>query len=100
MSVGKSDTESGDTQSRRRRTKSKARWLDKEPINPRATVVVGTLFSGIGAIEHALERLGIRYKIAFAGDIDIFVKKTYFANYPVDNEIWHDDVTLFDARKF
>ena len=100
MSVGKSDTERGDTQNRRLATKSKARWLKKEPFNPRATVVVGTLFSGIGAIEHALERLGIRYKIAFAGDIDIYVKKSYFANYPVDDQIWHDDVTHFDARKF
>jgi DNA (cytosine-5)-methyltransferase 1 len=32
--------------------------------------VVGTLFSGIGAIEHALQRLGIKHEIAFAGDID------------------------------
>lgn len=39
---------------------------------------LGTVFSGIGAIEHALERMGISYNIAFAcdnGDIDIFGKK-------------------------
>lgn len=39
---------------------------------------LGTVFSGIGAIEHALERLGIPYNIAFAcdnGGINIFEKK-------------------------
>lgn len=39
---------------------------------------VGTVFSGIGAIEHALLRMGIKNEIAFAcdnGDVDIFSKK-------------------------
>lgn len=39
---------------------------------------VGTVFSGIGAIEHALERMGIKYKIMFAcdnGDVDILSKR-------------------------
>lgn len=39
---------------------------------------LGTVFSGIGAIEHALERMGIKYKIEFAcdnGDVDILSKK-------------------------
>ncbi|MFZ7340538.1 hypothetical protein ACLS0D_10845, partial [Streptococcus suis] len=39
---------------------------------------LGTVFSGIGAIEHALERMGIDYQIEFAcdnGDVDIFSKK-------------------------
>jgi len=39
---------------------------------------LGTVFSGIGAIEHSLERLGIEYEAAFAcdnGGIDIFSKK-------------------------
>ena len=29
---------------------------------------LGTVFSGIGAIEHALERMGIDYEVAFACD--------------------------------
>ena len=29
---------------------------------------LGTVFSGIGAVEHALERLGIQYEIEFACD--------------------------------
>lgn len=39
---------------------------------------IGTVFSGIGAIEHALKRMGINHKIVFAcdnGDVDIFKKK-------------------------
>ena len=38
---------------------------------------LATVFSGIGAIEHALDRMGIAHKIVFAcdnGDIDIFSK--------------------------
>ena len=39
---------------------------------------IGTVFSGIGAIEHALKRMAIPHKIVFAcdsGDVDIFKKK-------------------------
>jgi DNA (cytosine-5)-methyltransferase 1 len=76
-------------------------WVSRKPSNPKATVVVGTLFSGIGAIEHALQRLGIKHEIAFAGDIDPHVKRSYFANHPIDGEkTWHDDVTTFSAKKF
>lgn len=39
---------------------------------------LATVFSGIGAIEHALERMGIEHEIVFAcdnGDVDILSKK-------------------------
>lgn len=39
---------------------------------------LATVFSGIGAIEHALQRMGLEHKIVFAcdnGDLDIFVKE-------------------------
>lgn len=61
---------------------------------------LGTVFSGIGAIEHALLRLGIPHQIVFAGDVDKHVKATYFANYAVTEDCWHDDITDFDARPF
>jgi DNA (cytosine-5)-methyltransferase 1 len=79
---------------------TKPHWLQRKPSNPKATVVIGTLFSGIGAIEHAFQRLGIKHRIAFAGDIDPFVKKSYLANHSLDEGAWHDDVTNFDATKF
>lgn len=45
--------------------------------------------------------MGIKHEIAFAGDIDPHVKKSYLANYASFNpENWHNDVTLFSAKKF
>ena len=58
---------------------------------------VGTVFSGIGAVEHALERLKVKKEIVFAGDIDLHVKKTYFANHRIKESQWHSDVQNFDA---
>lgn len=61
---------------------------------------VGTLFSGIGAFEHALDRLSIKHKIAFACDNDSYVKKSYFENYKMQEEDWYDDVLKLDASKY
>ena len=41
-------------------------------------IKVGTVFSGIGAFEHALKRMNIEHEIVFAcdnGDVDILSKK-------------------------
>jgi DNA (cytosine-5)-methyltransferase 1 len=76
-------------------------WVKSTPSRPDAIVRIGTLFSGIGAIEHAFQRLGIRHEIAFAGDIDPHVKRSYFANYPaLRQQDWHDDITEFSAKKY
>lgn len=75
-------------------------WRLKEFSKPNATIRVGTLFSGIGAIEHAFKRLGLNHEIIFAGDIDSHVKQSYFANYEIANEDWHNDVTSFSAKKY
>ncbi len=61
---------------------------------------IGTLFSGIGAAEHALNRLNIAHEIVFACDIDPHVKASYFANYSIRAEDWHDDVTKFDTLPY
>lgn len=48
-------------------------------------IKLATVFSGIGAIEHALYRMGIDHKIVFAcdnGDVDIFSKKI---GYDIDS---------------
>jgi DNA (cytosine-5)-methyltransferase 1 len=74
-------------------------WRAIPLSHPKATIRLGSLFSGIGAIEHALQRLGVRTEIAFAGDIDPHVKASYFANYDIATENWHDDVTAFSAKK-
>ena len=60
------------------------------------------MFSGIGAIEHAFERLGLKHEIVFACDNDAAVKKSYFANYHIDEKNWYDHAeTLSEkARKY
>ncbi|MEG7978866.1 MAG: hypothetical protein NY202_03325 [Mollicutes bacterium UO1] len=45
---------------------------------------IGTVFSGIGAFEQALNKLNIKHQILFACDYDKFVKQSYFANYNID----------------
>ncbi len=53
-------------------------------------IKVGTVFSGIGAVEHALERMGIDYEIKFAcdnGDVDILSKKVDSNFFSIREEI-------------
>jgi len=75
-------------------------WRLKEFSNPNAEIRIGTLFSGIGAIEHAFQRLKLNHSIIFASDIDPFVRQTYFANYEIGASNWHDDVTKFSAKEY
>lgn len=42
---------------------------------------VGSDFSGVGAFDQALKRLGIDYKTVFACDMDKYARQTYIANY-------------------
>ena len=79
---------------------SKTDWTGKKFYHPRKTINIGSLFSGIGAPEQALKRLDLNHKIMFAGDIDKFVKQSYFANYDIDEENWHDDIKNFDASSY
>jgi DNA (cytosine-5)-methyltransferase 1 len=75
-------------------------WRDKEFSNPNAEIRIGTLFSGIGAIEQAFKRLRLNHSISFAGDIDSHVKQSYFANYEIVSSDWHNDITQFSATKY
>lgn len=63
-------------------------------------IKLATIFSGIGSIEHALQRLNIPYEIVFACDIDKFVKQSYFANYDIDDSRWYSDIHDLDAKKY
>jgi DNA (cytosine-5)-methyltransferase 1 len=77
-------------------------WQNKSFSNPRATIKVATLFSGIGAIEHALKRLKLKNKIVFACDNDPHVKKSYLANYEIDSKHFYDDIDekFLNAKKY
>ena len=75
-------------------------WTEREFSHPERTIRLATSFSGIGAIEYALKRLGLKSKIVFAGDIDSNCKKSYFANYDINEEQWHTDIHLLNANPY
>lgn len=75
-------------------------WRDKKIYDPKKIVRIGTLFSGIGAIEYAFKRLNIKTDIKFACDIDENCKKTYLANYDIPEENWHYDVRKLNGKKY
>lgn len=74
-------------------------WKELFDFNQSLCINIATSFSGIGSPEYSLKRLGICHNILFAGDIDIFCKETYFANYDISLEQWHNDVRLFNASQ-
>lgn len=75
-------------------------WKERQFAFPGRKVRLATAFSGIGAIEHAFQRLKLNYEIVFAGDIDENCKKSYFANYPISEENWFTDIREFNADKY
>lgn len=81
-------------------TSKKPRWNELPISHPEKTVRIGSVFSGIGAVEHAFQRLGIKHMIMFAGDIDPRCKQSYFANYSINEEDWFTDIREFDATKY
>lgn len=75
-------------------------WKELTFSHPERTIRLATMFSGIGAIEHALQRLKLKHQIIFAGDVDANCKKSYFANYNIKEEDWFNDARTFDAKKY
>ncbi|WP_276865222.1 DNA cytosine methyltransferase [Mediterranea massiliensis] len=75
-------------------------WKELTFAYPERTIRLGTVFSGIGAIEHAFQRLGLKHQIMFAGDIEPKCKQSYFANYDINEENWFNDIREFDAKKY
>ncbi|WP_277302121.1 DNA cytosine methyltransferase [Veillonella caviae] len=70
---------------------------------------VGTVFSGIGAVEHALERLNIPFEIEFAcdnGDVDILSKpinkdilSLEYAFQELSSKVLHDETVIRNFSK-
>ena len=75
-------------------------WKDRSFSHPERTIRLATSCSGIGAIEHAFQRLGLKHKIVFAGDIDAKCKESYFANYDITEEQWHTDIHKLNAKPY
>lgn len=61
---------------------------------------IGTVFSGIGAFEQALNKLNIKHQILFACDNDRFVKQSYFANYDINENRWYNDIFNINGTKY
>ena len=79
---------------------SKENWETKKFSKPRNTIRVASLFSGIGAFEQALIILGLKSKIVLACDNDQFVKKSFFANYEIEEKNWFNDIQEVNGTKF
>lgn len=75
-------------------------WMERSFAFPSKKIRIGTSFSGIGAIEHAMKILGLNSEIMFAGDIDNDCKTSYFSNYDIQEKNWHSDVHEFDAKPY
>lgn len=75
-------------------------WSVRQFSSPQKIIRLATTFSGIGAIEYAFKRLGLKTKIVFAGDINDRCRESYFANYDILPELWHRDVNKLDARPY
>jgi DNA (cytosine-5)-methyltransferase 1 len=77
------------------------RYLKNLPkLKIEKTIRIATLFSGIGAVEQAFERMKLKYKIVFACDNNKFVKDSYFANYNISEDNWHSDILELDGKKY
>ncbi len=79
---------------------NKENWEIRKLSKPKSTIRVASLFSGIGAFEQALKILGLKSKIVLACDNDQFVKKSFFANYEIEEKNWFDDVQKINGTKF
>jgi len=61
---------------------------------------IATAFSGIGAPEQAARRVYPGHEIVFACEIDKFARQSYLANYNIDPEHFHSDVTKLDGIQY
>ncbi len=50
-------------------------------------IIVGSDYSGVGAFDQSLIRLGITYKKAFACDFDYYARLTYILNFGTENDL-------------
>src|SRR5690349_4439032 len=55
----------------------------KDSRRKKDMIEIGTDFSGVGAFEQALIRMGINHKTVFACDQDKYARKTYELNFGI-----------------
>lgn len=62
-------------------------------------VQLGSLFSGVGAFEEALQELGIPYDLAYFCENDKYAAQAYCQAHNVSPELNIGDITKVDAKK-
>ncbi len=62
-------------------------------------IILFSLFSGIGAFEKALERLGIEYELVGFSEIDKFAVKSYCAIHNVTEDKNFGDITKINEKE-
>lgn len=60
---------------------------------------LGTLFSGIGAPEFALDNLNVKYISNFACEIDDFARLSFKANHFIDDEVFYKDIYSINTNE-
>ena len=63
-------------------------------------ITIGTTFSGIGAPEEALRKLGLKHEVLFACDVDKHAKEAYLANNNLNKDQFYDDIVNMDVSHF
>ena len=53
---------------------------------------VGTLFSGIGSPEFALQKLNVNFESNFACEIDDYARLSFLANHKINENNFHKDI--------
>lgn len=78
------------------------KYLKSIPKIPKTkrNIRVATLFSGIGAVEQAFERLKVAHEIVFACDNNAFVRQSYKANYKIQEEVFFEDIINLNGKQF
>lgn len=65
--------------------------MGNKSVNGENVIEVGSDFSGVGAFEQSLNRLGIKHEVVFACDKDKYARLTYVHNYG-EPKYYPDDV--------
>lgn len=61
---------------------------------------LGTLFSGVGTPEYALEKLCVEHKLVFACEYDKYARETFIANHEIDINHFHKDINEMDGTQY
>ena len=71
-----------------------------KPAKIKKEIQLATLFSGIGAVEQAFQRLKIQHHLVFACDNNKYVRESYKENYHIPPNCFFESIIDLDGKKF